>query len=82
MKKSYRDPLAYGVRIAMYLGLAILIGTVWLRLSYSQENIQNVFNGLFFGSCFMSFMVLLITSSLITVRRSRTSLHSSKIGRL
>jgi hypothetical protein len=60
MKKSYRDPLAYGVRIAMYLGLAILMGTVWLRLSYSQENIQNILDGLFFGGCFMSFMVLAI----------------------
>ena len=41
----------------MYLGLAILMGTAWLRLSYSQENIQNVLNSLFFGSAFMSFMV-------------------------
>jgi hypothetical protein len=41
----------------MYLGLAILMGTAWLRLSYSQENIQNVLNALFFGSAFMSFMV-------------------------
>jgi len=55
--KSYRDPLAYGVRIAMYLGLAILMGTAWLRLSYAQENIFNTLNSLFFGSAFMSFMV-------------------------
>jgi len=41
----------------MYVGLAILMGTAWLRLSYSQENIQNVLNALFFGSAFMSFMV-------------------------
>lgn len=56
--KSYRDPLAYGVRIVMYLALAILMGTAWLRLSYSQENIQNVLNSLFFGSAFMSFMAV------------------------
>lgn len=41
----------------MYLGLAILMGTGWLRLSYSETNIQNVLNSLFFGSAFMSFMV-------------------------
>ena len=41
----------------MYLGLAILMGTAWLRLSYTQDNIQNVLNALFFGSAFMSFMV-------------------------
>ena len=46
----------------MYLGLAILMGTAWLRLSYSQENIQNVLNALFFGSAFMSFMVDLLDS--------------------
>ncbi|KAL3953725.1 hypothetical protein ACCO45_011681 [Purpureocillium lilacinum] len=27
--KSYRDVVAYGIRIAMYLGLAIMVGTVW-----------------------------------------------------
>src|SRR5579871_2552468 len=64
MQKSYRDPLAYGVRIAMYLGLAILMGTAWLRLSNSQENIQNVLNALFFGSAFMSFMVISHVKSL------------------
>jgi ABC-2 type transporter len=64
--KAYRDFLAYGVRIAMYLGLAILMGTAWLRLSYVQENIQNFLTALFFGSAFMSFMVrgLLDTSNL------------------
>jgi apolipoprotein N-acyltransferase len=41
----------------MYLGLAILMGTAWLRLGYSQWNIQNVINALFYGSAFMSFMV-------------------------
>ena len=30
--KSYRDVVAYGIRFAMYTGLAIMMGTVWLRL--------------------------------------------------
>ena len=30
--KSYRDIVAYGIRVAMYTGLAIMMGTVWLRL--------------------------------------------------
>jgi ABC-type multidrug transport system ATPase subunit len=38
--KSYRDVIAYGIRIAMYMGLAIMMGTVWLRLGNSQDNIQ------------------------------------------
>ena len=37
--KSYRDVIAYGVRIAMYVGLAIMMGTVWLRLDTKQESI-------------------------------------------
>ena len=37
--KSYRDVVAYGVRIAMYMGLAIMMGTVWVRLSTEQSSI-------------------------------------------
>ena len=56
--KSHRDVVAYGIRIAMYLGLAIMMGTVWLRLSPNQESIQPFINALFFGSAFMSFMAV------------------------
>jgi hypothetical protein len=38
--KSYRDVVVYGIRLAMYLGLAIMMGTVWLRLPLTQEAIQ------------------------------------------
>lgn len=56
--KSYRDILAYGVRIAMYLGLAIMMGTVWLRLDNHQNSIIPFTNAIFFGSAFMSFMAV------------------------
>ncbi|QKX61298.1 uncharacterized protein TRUGW13939_08446 [Talaromyces rugulosus] len=56
--KSYRDVVAYGIRILMYMGLAIMMGTVWLRLSTSQESIQPFVNAIFFGSAFMSFMAV------------------------
>ncbi|KAK2763092.1 hypothetical protein FQN54_009726 [Arachnomyces sp. PD_36] len=56
--KSRRDVVAYGIRIIMYLGLAIMSGTVWLRLATTQENIQPFINSLFFGSAFMSFMAV------------------------
>ncbi|KAF3053261.1 hypothetical protein E8E11_006692 [Didymella keratinophila] len=56
--KSYRDIVAYGIRIAMYLGLAIMMGTVWLRLSPTQANIQSFTNAIFFGGAFMSFMAV------------------------
>ncbi|KAF3386971.1 Arginine--tRNA ligase, cytoplasmic [Penicillium rolfsii] len=56
--KSYRDVIAYGIRIVMYLGLAIMMGTVWLRLHPSQDYIQPFINAIFFGSAFMSFMAV------------------------
>lgn len=56
--KSYRDVVAYGIRLAMYLGLAIMMGTVWVRLDPDQESIQPLINALFFGSAFMSFMAV------------------------
>lgn len=54
--KSRRDILAYYVRIVMYLALAILMGTVWLRLGNSQVNIQPYINAIFFSGAFLSFM--------------------------
>jgi ABC-type multidrug transport system permease subunit len=56
--KSHRDVVAYGIRIAMYLGLAIMMGTVWLRLAPTQSNIQAFTNAIFFGGAFMSFMAV------------------------
>lgn len=56
--KSYRDVVAYGIRFAMYIGLAIMMGTVWLRLSPVQSHIQPFINAIFFGSAFMSFMAV------------------------
>jgi hypothetical protein len=56
--KSYRDVVAYGIRIAMYIGLAIMMGTVWLRLSPDQSNINSFTNAIFFGGAFMSFMAV------------------------
>ncbi|KAL8994682.1 MAG: hypothetical protein Q9169_005412 [Polycauliona sp. 2 TL-2023] len=56
--KSYRDVVAYGIRFAMYIGLAIMMGTVWLRLPATQSSIGPFTNAIFFGSAFMSFMAV------------------------
>ncbi|KAK3954219.1 P-loop containing nucleoside triphosphate hydrolase protein [Pseudoneurospora amorphoporcata] len=56
--KSYRDVVAYGIRAAMYFGLAIMVGTVWVRLDAAQESIIPFINALFFGCAFMSFMAV------------------------
>jgi hypothetical protein len=44
--KSYRDVFTYGVRYAMYLGLAIMMGTVWLRLKTTEAYIQSFINAI------------------------------------
>lgn len=56
--KSYRDIVAYGLRIGMYICLAIMMGTVWLRLDPVQSNITAFTNAIFFGGAFMSFMAV------------------------
>lgn len=48
--KSYRDVVAYGIRFAMYIGLAIMMGTVWLRLSPTQSHIQPFINAIVSGA--------------------------------
>ncbi|KAF3483944.1 uncharacterized protein GIQ15_03268 [Arthroderma uncinatum] len=66
--KGCRDVVAYGIRVAMYLGLAIMEGTVWLRLGTGQENIQPYINALFFCSAFMSFMAVAYVPSYLEDR--------------
>ena len=44
--KGYRDLTAYWIRVAMYVGLAIMMGTVWLRLSTDQAHIQPFINAI------------------------------------
>ncbi|KAF2478470.1 hypothetical protein BDY17DRAFT_314217 [Neohortaea acidophila] len=56
--KAIRDAMAYGIRIVMYFGLAILMGTVFFRFGDNQKYIQPFTNALFFGGAFMSFMAV------------------------
>jgi ABC-type multidrug transport system ATPase subunit len=75
--KSYRDLLTYGTRVVMYLGLAVMMGTVWLRLSYTQDSIQPFINAIFFGGAFMSFMAVAYIPSMVediqTLKKERAN---------
>ena len=51
-----KNPLSYWVRVAMYLGLAILMGTTWLRLGYDQADVVNRMIAIYFSVAFLSFM--------------------------
>ncbi|RSH85375.1 hypothetical protein EHS25_004771 [Saitozyma podzolica] len=56
--KSYRDLVAYWIRVGMYTCLAILMGTTWLRLGLSQNDITPRITALSFSGAFMSFMAV------------------------
>jgi ABC-type multidrug transport system permease subunit len=71
--KSYRDLIAYWIRVGMYSGesisysrilkanvaaLAVLMGTTWLRLGSSQEVINARITAIFFSGAFLSFMAV------------------------
>ncbi|KAK7952711.1 uncharacterized protein PG986_008439 [Apiospora aurea] len=73
--KSYRDVVAYGIRVAMYLGLALMMGTVWLRLGTEQASIIPITNGLFFGSAFMSFMAVAYVPAFLEDRQQYVKEH-------
>ncbi|ELQ42019.1 ATP-binding cassette sub-family G member 2 [Pyricularia oryzae Y34] len=73
--KSHRDVVAYGIRMAMYTGLAIMMGTVWLRLEPEQSSIQPFINAIFFGSAFMSFMAVAYVPSFIEDRLQYVKEH-------
>ncbi|VZH97073.1 unnamed protein product [Fusarium fujikuroi] len=73
--KSAESLGAYGIRIAMYLGLAIMMGTVWVRLDPAQESIQPFINAIFFGSAFMSFMAVAYVPAFIEDRLQYVKEH-------
>ncbi len=66
--KSRRDLLVYGLRFGMYLGLAVLMGTVWLRLPPTEASLQPLANCILFGSAFMSFMAVVYVPAFIEDR--------------
>ncbi|KFZ21951.1 hypothetical protein V502_02899 [Pseudogymnoascus sp. VKM F-4520 (FW-2644)] len=56
--KAYRDVMAYTFRLVMYMGLAILMGTIWLQLDRNQDSIQLLINALLVSCGFMAFMAV------------------------
>ncbi|CAJ2510241.1 Uu.00g061410.m01.CDS01 [Anthostomella pinea] len=75
--KSYRDVVAYGIRVAMYTGLALMMGTVWLRLNTHQTDIIPFTNAIFFGSAFMSFMAVAYVPAFLEDRQQYVKEHQN-----
>ncbi|TIB61991.1 hypothetical protein E3P77_03917 [Wallemia ichthyophaga] len=51
-----RNLLAYGVRMAMYVGLGVLLATIWVNLKQSDDRLNDRLSVHFFSVAFLSFM--------------------------
>ncbi|KAI9021882.1 P-loop containing nucleoside triphosphate hydrolase protein [Hyaloraphidium curvatum] len=51
-----RNIIGYGIRLAMYVAMAILMGLVWMRIGYGQAQIADRFSVYFFSVAFLGFM--------------------------
>ncbi|RIA93968.1 ABC transporter [Glomus cerebriforme] len=60
MKRSFknatRNILMFWIRVAMYMCLALLMGSTWWKVGYDQKNIQDRFSAHFFSVAFLAFM--------------------------
>ena len=63
--KMFRDPLAYGIRLAFVLSFAILLGTVWFRLDLEQSSAQSLSGVIFFSICFISLAAIIYAPAFI-----------------
>jgi ABC-type multidrug transport system ATPase subunit/ABC-type multidrug transport system permease subunit len=51
-----RNLLAYGVRFAMYVGMGVLMATIWVRLAHTDSRISDRISVHFFAVAFLGFM--------------------------
>jgi len=55
---AIKNPMAYWMRVGMYIALAGLMGTTWFRMGTNQTTVNDRLAGLFFGAVFLSFMAV------------------------
>ncbi|GAA6059398.1 hypothetical protein JCM10212_003630 [Sporobolomyces blumeae] len=51
-----RNILAYGIRLAMYAGMALLLALIWIRLGWNADKINDRLSVSFFSVAFLGFM--------------------------
>ncbi|CAG8489832.1 12693_t:CDS:2 [Acaulospora colombiana] len=56
LKNAYRNVLMFWIRVAMYVALAILMGSTWWQVGYEQKSVQDRFSAHFFSVAFLVFM--------------------------
>ncbi|GBC04923.1 hypothetical protein RclHR1_05950007 [Rhizophagus clarus] len=55
-KNATRNILMFWIRVAMYMCLALLMGSTWWKVGFEQKSIQDRFAAHFFSVAFLSFM--------------------------
>ncbi|KAM4054467.1 ABC transporter [Hirsutella rhossiliensis] len=63
--KSHRDVMAYGTRLVLFAVIALLSGTVWLRLDSGQSSIQSYIIALFAGTTLVPFISIAYTPAFL-----------------
>lgn len=53
-----RNLLAYGVRVGMYIGMGVLLATVWVNLAETDSRINDRLSVHFFSVAFLGFMAV------------------------
>lgn len=51
-----RNLIAYGVRVGMYIGMGIMMATIWVRLGNNSSTVNDRLSVHFFSVAFLSFM--------------------------
>jgi ABC-type multidrug transport system ATPase subunit len=56
LKNATRNILMFWIRVAMYMCLALLMGSTWWKVGFEQKSIADRFSAHFFSVAFLSFM--------------------------
>ncbi|EST05077.1 ABC-2 type transporter [Kalmanozyma brasiliensis GHG001] len=75
-----RNLLAYGIRLGMYLGMGVLLATVWVHLSLTDTRINDRLSVHFFSVAFLGFMAVagipsFLEERAVLLRESRNRLY-------
>ncbi|SPO26649.1 related to ATP-binding cassette protein (ABC) transporter [Ustilago trichophora] len=75
-----RNLLAYGVRLGMYLGMGILLATVWVNLAQTDTRINDRLSVHFFSVAFLGFMAVagipsFLEERSVLLREAKNSLY-------
>lgn len=65
---TLRNPAVLWLRFFLYLALAGMIGTIWLRLDKTADELENVDNAIFFVCAFMIFMSISVLPAYLEER--------------